>query len=85
MRGFHPVVRRRLAAALFALLPLGAWAADPQITSMSDTPDPATAGGLYTNCALRRHAKSALAMNDRERNEFIDWARGQLPLKSLDE
>jgi uncharacterized repeat protein (TIGR01451 family) len=48
MRGFHPVVRRRLAAALFALLPLGAWAADPQITSMSDTPDPATAGGLYT-------------------------------------
>jgi uncharacterized repeat protein (TIGR01451 family) len=37
-----------LAGALLALLPLGAWAADPQITSMTDTPDPATAGGLYT-------------------------------------
>ena len=48
MRGTRSVVRRRLAGALFALLPLGAWAADPQITSMTDTPDPATAGGLYT-------------------------------------
>ena len=48
MRGFHPVVRRRLATALLALLPMGAWAADPQITSLTDTPDPATAGGLYT-------------------------------------
>jgi uncharacterized repeat protein (TIGR01451 family) len=37
-----------LAAALLALLPMGAWAADPQITSLTDTPDPATAGGLYT-------------------------------------
>ena len=48
MRGTRSVVRRRLAAALLALLPMGAWAADPQITSMTDTPDPATAGGLYT-------------------------------------
>jgi uncharacterized repeat protein (TIGR01451 family) len=37
-----------LATALLALLPMGAWAADPQITSLTDTPDPATAGGLYT-------------------------------------
>ena len=48
MRGTRSVVRRRLATALLALLPMGAWAADPQITSMTDTPDPATAGGLYT-------------------------------------
>ena len=48
MRGTRSVVRRRLAGALLALLPMGAWAADPQITSMTDTPDPATAGGLYT-------------------------------------
>ena len=48
MRGTRSVVRRRLAAALLALLPMGAWAADPQITSLTDTPDPATAGGLYT-------------------------------------
>ena len=39
---------RRFLGALLALLPVGAWAADPQITSMTDTPDPATAGGLYT-------------------------------------
>ena len=49
MRGNNLVFRRRsLAGALIALLPMGAWAADPQITSMTDTPDPATAGGLYT-------------------------------------
>jgi uncharacterized repeat protein (TIGR01451 family) len=48
MRGTRSVVRRRLAGALLALLPMGAWAADPQITSVLDTPDPATAGGLYT-------------------------------------
>ena len=39
---------RRFLGALLALLPVGAWAADPQITSMTDNPDPATAGGLYT-------------------------------------
>ena len=48
MRGARSVIRRRFAAALLALLPMGAWAADPQITSLTDTPDPATAGGLYT-------------------------------------
>jgi uncharacterized repeat protein (TIGR01451 family) len=37
-----------LAGALFALLPLGAWAADPQITDLNANPNPVTAGGLYT-------------------------------------
>ncbi|MFM7707393.1 MAG: hypothetical protein ACKO9D_05140, partial [Gammaproteobacteria bacterium] len=38
----------RRYAILVALLPAGAWAADPQITSVIDNPDPVTAGGNYT-------------------------------------
>ena len=45
---FRVPQRARRFAILLALLPAGAWAADPQITSMVDNPDPATAGGLYT-------------------------------------
>jgi uncharacterized repeat protein (TIGR01451 family) len=49
MRGNNLVFRRRsLAGALIALLPMGAWAADPQITSLTANPNPVTAGGTYT-------------------------------------
>ena len=39
---------RRPLAALGLLLPVLAWAADPQITSLVDNPDPVAAGGTYT-------------------------------------
>ena len=45
------VVRRSRAlawVALWALSSAAAWAADPQITSVADQPDPVTAGSLYT-------------------------------------
>ena len=40
-------------------------------------------GAAYSNCRMRPHAKSALALNDRERAEFIDWLKGQLPMKHI--
>jgi len=48
MRGTRSVVRRRLAAALLALLPMGAWAADPQISNLIANPNPVPTGALYT-------------------------------------
>ena len=41
-------------------------------------------GVMYTNCGKREHAKSAVACNDRERAEFLDWAKAQLPIKGFD-
>ncbi len=42
-------IRRHLAlAAAVLVLPALAWAADPQISSFVDNPDPVPAGGLYT-------------------------------------
>ena len=40
--------RRWLPLALALLLPAAAWAADPQIASIVDNPDPVPAGGLYS-------------------------------------
>jgi hypothetical protein len=40
---FRVPQRARRWGFLLALLPAGAWAADPQITSMVDNPDPVTA------------------------------------------
>ena len=37
-----------LTGALLLLLPLAAWASDPQIASLVDSPDPVAAGGLFT-------------------------------------
>jgi uncharacterized repeat protein (TIGR01451 family) len=45
---FRVPQRARRFAILLALLPAGAWAADPQITSVVDNPDPVTAGDNYT-------------------------------------
>ncbi|MCC6532385.1 MAG: DUF11 domain-containing protein [Burkholderiales bacterium] len=38
---------RRSAAVLLCLIPLGAWAFDLQVSSFTDTPDPAVAGGRF--------------------------------------
>ncbi|MFO0509886.1 MAG: hypothetical protein ACK51K_04455, partial [Gammaproteobacteria bacterium] len=45
---FRVPQRARRFAVLLALLPAGAWAADPQITDLNANPNPVTAGGLYT-------------------------------------
>ncbi|MFN0186266.1 MAG: SdrD B-like domain-containing protein [Aquabacterium sp.] len=45
------VALRRAVAALATGLPLLAWAADPQIATFNDTPDPVAAGGTYTYTA----------------------------------
>ena len=60
---------QRSLAALGLLLPLLAWAADPQIASLVDNPDPVAAGGLYTytlgidNSALDDATNTRLSFN----------------------
>jgi len=57
----------RRAAAVLLLAPVLAWAADPQIASLVDDPDPVTAGGLYTYTLRIDNNATSAATNTRLR------------------
>ena len=71
LRGRNGSGWRRPLQALAAclLLPLAAWAADPQIASLVDNPDPVAAGGTYSytlgidNSALDDAVNTRLSLN----------------------